>query len=145
MVSLTWYMVGALAVVLAVFYLVRKIPAYLALSVVVVGAFAAATLSRVDWGWPAEWLVMVVGLLLCVFGLLIVRVMLVRSVSLRLLARMDSGKIEGLVEDLGARLGDMRAFGLISAAPDGRSTLTAWGRTVSGIVAVLYSVVRIER
>jgi hypothetical protein len=144
MISLTWYMVGALALVLAIFYFVRKIPAYLALSVVVVGAFAAASISRVDWGRPAEWLVMVVGLLLCIFGLLIVRVMLVRSVSLRLLARMDSGQSEGMVEDLGGRFGDMRAFGLITGAPDGRNTLTAWGRTVSSIVAVLYSVVRIE-
>jgi hypothetical protein len=88
---------------------------------------------------------MVVALLLCIFGLLIVRVMLVRSVSLRLLARMDSGENESMGEDIGGRLSDMRAFRLIQAAPDGKNTLTAWGWTVSTIIAVLYSLLRIDR
>jgi hypothetical protein len=144
MAPLGWYVVGALALILAIFYLVRRIPAYIALSAVVVVAFAAATFARVDWAYPSDWVVAVVGLFLCVFGLLIVRVMLIRSVSLQLLARIDSGRQESIVEDIGGRLHDMIAFGLIRPMPDGTRGLTPFGRFVSGVVAVFYSVFRID-
>jgi hypothetical protein len=144
MAPLGVYAVGALALVLAIFYFVRKIPAYLALSAVVVVVFALATVGHIEWVQPSEWIVAVAGLLLCVFGLLIVRVMLIRSVSLRLLASIDSGAQETIGEDIGGRLHDMIAFGLIRAVPDGTCDLTPFGRFVGGVVAVFYSVFRID-
>ena len=87
--SLNWLAVAALALILVIFYFVRKIPAYLALSFVVAVGYAGATAAQVDWHLPSEWMVIVIGLLFWSFGLLIVRLMLVRSVSLRLLARME--------------------------------------------------------
>jgi hypothetical protein len=144
MMPLAWYAIAALTIVLGIFYFVRRIPAYLALTVVVVAGFAAVTAGRVDWTQGAEWVVIVVGLLLCIFGLLIVRVMLIRSVSLQLLARIDGGGQESIGEDIGRRLHDMRSFRLIRTAPDGTSALTGWGRLVGAVVAVFYAVFRIE-
>jgi hypothetical protein len=141
---LGWYGVGAMALILPVFYFVREIRAYLALSAMIVGAFCAATVSRVRWEQCSEWLVMVAGLLLSVFGLLIVRVMLIRSVSLQLLARIDGGGQETIGEDVGRRLLDMRSFHLIRTTQEGKSGLTGFGRFVAGVVAILYSIFRIE-
>ncbi len=142
--SLSSYAVAALALILLVFYFVRKIPAYLALSSVVAAGYAGVTGASLDWRRPSEWLVFVAGLLLWTFGLLIVRLMLVRSVSLRLLATMDGGVEETIVEDIGGRFHDMRSFRLTRTEDDGTSALTGWGRLVSGVVAALYSVFRIE-
>jgi hypothetical protein len=142
--SLNWLAVAALALILVIFYFVRKIPAYLALSFVVAVGYAGATAAQVDWHLPSEWMVIVIGLLFWSFGLLIVRLMLVRSVSLRLLARMDGGEQENIVEDIAGRLHDMRSFRLTRVQGDGTSMLTGWGRFVGVVVAALYSVFRIE-
>jgi hypothetical protein len=141
---LGWYGVGAMALIVPVFYFVREVRAYLAVSAIIVGAFSVATFSHVRWGQCAEWIVMVVGLLLSVFGLLIVRVMLIRSVSLQLLARIDGGLQESIGEDIGRRLLDMRSFHLICTTPDGKNALTGAGRFVAGSVAILYAIFRVE-
>jgi len=46
-------------------------------------------------------------------------------------------------EDIGGRLHDMRKFGLIQPAGEG-NTLTPFGRLVSGVVALFYTLVRIK-
>jgi hypothetical protein len=110
----------------------------------IVAACAALTVPLVEWSRPSEWILLIVGLFLCVFGLLIVRVMLIRSVSLHLLSNILAGKEGHMAEDIGGRLGDMRAFGLIRT-DEGVSQLTAFGRLISGIVAVFYLLFRIDR
>jgi hypothetical protein len=143
MTALTWYGIGALALIFMVFLFVRRIPTYLALALAIAGGFTAATYASVDWHSPSEWIVMTAGLLACAFGLLIVRVMLVRSVSLQLLGRIEGATQRSFGEDLGGRLHDMRAFRLIHTT-DGRNVLTPFGRLVSNIVALFYSVFRIQ-
>ena len=140
------YGLGAAALVVTIFWFVRKIPWYLALSVAVAVACAAATfrLAASGGAW-AEWAVLVAGQLAGIFGLLIVRVMLVRSVSLRLLRSIKTGQPETIVEDIGRRLDDMRAFRLVGAAPGGRFALTPFGWLVGSAVAVLYAVLRVGR
>jgi hypothetical protein len=137
------YGLGALAAIALVFYFVRRIPAYVGLCVAAVVAFAASTFRLVAWDEPSEWIIMTVGLLFSVFGLLIVRVMLIRSVSLRMLGRIDAGTNESMGEDIGGRLGDMRAFRLIRTNGE-LNELTGFGRFVAGVVAVFYSLFRID-
>jgi hypothetical protein len=144
MVPLRLYAVGALALIVAIFWVVRKIPAFATLSSGVVLAFAAATVARGEGGHVAEWVLAVVGLLLCAFGLLIVRVMLIRSVSLKLLAHIDSGRPQTIAHDIGGRVHDMAAFSLVRGMPEGMCRLTPFGRFVGGVATFLYSAFRID-
>lgn len=143
MTTLDLYGIGTVGLLVLLFYGVRSIPAYVALSVMTVGGFAAATGGYAVAGrWPG-WFVMLSGLLLCAFGLLIVRTMLIRSVSLHLLRCIDSGHKDTFSEDIATRLVDMRAFSLIRTS-EGGNTLTLFGRLVGGVVSALYSLFRIQ-
>lgn len=139
---LAWYGLLTLAAIGVIFYFVRKIPAYLGTAGCTVLIFAWATFPLLDRARPSEWIVLAAGLLLCVFGLLIVRVMLVRSVSLRLLRSIDEGQAERMNEDIGGRLADMRGFRLIETS-GGHCSLTPFGRLVGGGIAALYTLFRI--
>jgi hypothetical protein len=141
---LAWFGVGASLLLLPTFYFVRKIPAYLALASILVLAFAVLSWPFADHDQPTEWLVLVVGLMLCVFGLLIVRVMLIRSVSLHLLAEIAEGRSSRNEERLGGRLDDMRAFGLIRST-GGLNELTGFGKLVGVVVSTFYSMVGVEK
>jgi hypothetical protein len=143
MTPLDWYGIGALALIGLVFYFVRKVPTYVALSGAVALGFAVVTFGSVDWQNPARWIVLELGLLLFIFGLLIVRTMLIRSVSLHLLRRLETGQEGSMGEDIGGRLADMRRVGLIQAAGTG-NTLTPFGRLIGGVVALFYALVRIK-
>jgi len=143
MSSLDWYGIGALALIIPMFYFIRKVPAYLTLCMVIAVGFATATFGSVSPQHMSEWIVINCGLLLCLFGLLIVRTMLIRSVSLRLLSQLDSGQEMSIREEIGSRLHDMRHFGLIPTADEG-NTLSSFGRLVSTTVAVVYALVRIK-
>jgi hypothetical protein len=144
MTPLDWYGIGAVALVGLSFYCVRRIPAYLGVGLCVVGAFAAATYPSLDVEQLSGWSVMTAGLFACVFGLLTVRVMLIRSVSLQLLARMDGAQGEVFGQDIRGRLHDMRLFHLIRPTERG-NTLTRFGRLVSSVVIVSYSLLRIRK
>jgi hypothetical protein len=146
MTSPDWYGLAALTALLLIFYYVRAVPAYVALGAAVALGFGAATFGLLDWSSASEWIVMTVGLLACAFGLLIVRVMLIRSVSLHLLRGMEGAGPDSFGEDIGARLNDMRAFGLIQTSDgvDGRTALTSFGWMVSGVVSALYFTFRIK-
>jgi hypothetical protein len=141
--ALNWYGVGAFAAIAFVFYFVRHVAVYVVLCLAVVAAFAVGASRLRDPAGPSESLVLTLGLSLCVFGLLTVRIMLIRSVSLRLLERMDSGAQKRFGEDIGARLFDMRAFGLIRTTGQIQE-LSSFGRFVGGIVALLYAAFRID-
>jgi hypothetical protein len=81
----------------------------------------------------------VAGLVLYGGGLVIVRIMLHRSVSLRMLAALARRREEGSVEDIRSRLGDLERYGLAARSGDAYE-LTAFGRAVAGTLAVLYRV-----
>lgn len=132
----------AVALIAVVFYFVRKIPAYIGICAAIVVGFAVVTFPMVDLHSPSDWMVMTVGLGLSSFGLLIVRVMLVRSISLRLLRSMDGTEASTFGDDLSGRLGDMRAFHLIQTVDGGDNVLTPFGRFVGGVVHALYSIFR---
>jgi hypothetical protein len=142
--TLGWYSIGAIAIIFMIFYFVRKVPVYGALCLLAILAFALLTVPLLDVQQPSEWVVAVVGLLLSVFGLLIVRVMLVRSVSLRLLRRLADGEEESVGEDIEGRVEDMRGFKLIGS-DSGACNLTSFGRLVGGTMALFYSLFRIAR
>ncbi|HEU5072550.1 MAG TPA: hypothetical protein VFU02_00215 [Polyangiaceae bacterium] len=143
MTAIDGYGALALLVLGLVFWFIRTIPAYLIAGGLIVIAFAALTFNSLTWAEASNWLVMTSGLALSVFGLLIVRVMLIRSVSLNLLGSMHGERKESFGEDIGARLGDMRKFGLIETSGNANS-LTGFGRFVAGVIALFYAVFRIK-
>ena len=143
MTAIDGYGAAALLAIALVFWFIRTIPAYLAAGALIVAAFGAITFGSLSWAEASNWLVMTSGLMLSVFGLLIVRVMLIRSVSLNLLGSMHGQRKESFGEDIGARLGDMRKFGLIETTGKDNS-LTAFGRFVGGVIALFYAVFRIK-
>ena len=135
--------IGALGLIGLVFCGVRRISLYLALGVAVITGFLVATAVVSSTDVFLTRAVMTIGLAACVFGLLIVRVMLVRSVSLQLLGRIDGARLDVFDDDIRRRLDDMRTFHLVYPTAD-VNTLTAFGQFVSGIVAASYAVLRIR-
>jgi hypothetical protein len=94
-----------------------------------------------------EWIVITLGLVLYWFGLVIVRVMLTRSVSLNMLAGYEQSgkqkKSESAKEGIAKRLEDGRYFGLVRVA-ENQYKLTLFGRLISFIVATTYWLLRIK-
>jgi hypothetical protein len=104
---------------------------------VVVGSLVAAGSSD---GPLSASVILVAGLGLLFFGLAIVRVMVHRSVSLRMLARCAGGGIDdGGIEDIGRRLADIERVGLASREA-GVYRLSATGSVLAAIVGSLYRV-----
>lgn len=142
MTALDWSGSGALVLIFLVFYGVRRIPLYLASCGLVVVAFAFVTRGEIMSATSA-WLVTLLGLGLFTFGLMIVRVMLIRSVSLHLLRRLQASEKDEFAEDIGGRLHDMRSFGLVQG-PVQAAELSGFGRFVGGVVALFYALFRIK-
>jgi hypothetical protein len=142
MTALDWYGLGALGLIGLVFCCVRRVPAYLALNAAVIALFASATFGS-NRERLLTWAVMTTGLAACSFGLLIVRVMLVRSVSLQLLNRIEGTGTDVFDDDIRGRLNDMTSFHLVRHIEED-ITLTTFGRFVSDIVAASYALFRIR-
>jgi hypothetical protein len=142
MTALDWYGFAALVLVFLIFYAVRRILLYLVACLVVVAAFAFVARAELATA-TASWLVSTLGLLLFTFGLMIVRVMLIRSVSLHLLRRVQASEKDEFAEDIGGRLHDMRKFGLVRGTSEA-AELSNFGRFVSGVVGVFYALFRIK-
>ena len=144
MTALDWYGIAALAAIGAAFVLVREVPKYLVAAAAVVVGFASATLlAGAAVARPVDWVTYTLGLAACAFGLLIVRLMLVRSVSLRLLSRLERPASDPFLEDIGGRLEDMARFRLIQLSGD-VVCLTPFGRTIARLMAICYVAFRIE-
>jgi len=138
-----WYGIAGAVLLALSFYLVRRVASFLASGAVVLAGFVAATRAPGD-DRAAESYVMMAGLLAAFAGLLIVRLMLMRSVSLRLLGRIADGSSRGFADDVGARVREMRVFHLARPTDRGNA-LTPLGRAVAGVVAPLYRALRIDR
>jgi len=134
----------ALLLLLLVFYFVRRVPVYVAAGAAITLGFAAATFGTVNLATVSNWVVMTLGLGACTFGLLIVRVMLIRSVSLNMLRGIEGGAADVFGENIETRPDEMRRIGLVSRAPSGENALTGFGRFVAGIVATAYAIFRIK-
>jgi hypothetical protein len=143
MTVLDWYGLAGLVAIALGFYLVRRIPLYILTCVAVTLAFGWVTREFLASA-PAQWIVMLTGLCLASFGLLIVRVMLIRSVSLNLLRRLQASLDDEFARDIGSRLADMRGFGLVRDVADRRVELTGRGRFIAAVVGLLYMAFRIQ-
>lgn len=105
-------------------------------------AGAAVALGRPQAG--AEGVLLAAGLALLFAGLGILRVILHRSVSLRMLAVLRQGGLGSAGhEDIRGRLSDVERFRLVRRG-DGHYRLTAFGRLVGATVATLYRVTSAE-
>src|SRR5688572_9791566 len=98
MTAIDGYGALALLAIALVFWFIRTIPAYLMAGAVIVALFGAITFGSLRWAEAPNWLVMTSGLMLSVFGLLLVRVMLIRSVSLNLLGSIHGQRKESFGE-----------------------------------------------
>jgi hypothetical protein len=143
MTILDWCGLGSLAAIGAAFYWIRNVPAYIRTTAMVVACFAIGTWLTASPARASDWWVMTLGLAACAFGLLIVRVMLIRSVSLLLLGRLGRESGDLFREDIRGRLRDMRHFRLIHVS-DERNTLTGFGRLIGGVVSTSYTLFGIE-
>ena len=114
------------------------------LCAILMGSFVHWTGRQLIAGSVAEWLLLVTGLVLYWFGLVIVRVMLTRSVSLRMLGAYDRQEQTVTAgEGIFARLKDAKHFGLMMGEAE-KYTLTFFGRLIAGIVAISYAILRIK-
>jgi hypothetical protein len=138
-----WYGLGAAALIGLAFYACRRPGTYAAATGLVLAAFAFVSYAL----WSAErlgdWLLTIVGLAGLAFGFLIVRIMLLRSVSLQLLARLDGSRADPFDEGVAGRLNDMRTYRLVRSTSGGNE-LTSFGHLVAGVVAGCQRVLRIE-
>ena len=139
-IAMEWYGIGCLASIGTAFYLVRRVPAFFLCGTAILVAFIVLT----GFSRPPEWYVMTAGLLASFAGLVIVRLMLMRSVSLRLLGRIGGADDRAFHDDLGARLHEMRTWRLVRGTDRGNA-LTPAGRIVAGAAAATYRACRIAR
>ena len=140
--ALDLYGAGAFSLICLIFVAIRKIPYYVFFCLAVVSVFCWLTRGLIS-PQTGEWIVMTSGLLLFSFGLLIVRVMLLRSVSLQLLRSIETKAMSAKVsEDISGRLADMDYFRLIQRGD--RNRLTSFGRFCSAVVVIFYATFRIK-
>lgn len=114
------------------------------LCAILIGAFVIRTGKTLDPDLLGEWIVMTTGLTLYWFGLVIVRIMLTRSVSLHMLAGYAKGERKVTAsEGIATRLNDAAHFGLMRPGESGY-TLTPFGKLIATVVAISYFILRIR-
>ena len=141
--ALDWFGIGAVALLALVFYQVRQVRTYVAAAATIVVIFGVATVSVDTLASAADRWLMISGLFAFALGLLIVRIMLIRSVSLLLLGSLGAGPRDLFQHDIQSRLDDMRHFGLIARQGD-RHELTSRGRLIAALVAISYALLGIR-
>ncbi len=143
MTVLDWYGLAGISAIFLSFYAVRNIPRYVLACSTVMLAFGWATRDFLLSG-PGPWIVMFAALCLAAFGLLIVRIMFIRSVSLQLLRHPQAALNDEFTRGIGSRLDDMKGFGLIRDGHGGEVALTGFGQMIGSIVTALYATFRIK-
>jgi hypothetical protein len=137
------YGVGAVALIGFAFYVLRRVRPFAIAAALVAAAFVIATYPPPPGEMLVEWYVLTMGIAAEIVGLLFVRTMLARSVSLHLLAHIDGLATDSFERDIDERVGDLRGFRLVRTI-DGRNTLTAFGRLIAAVVAFCYSLLKID-
>jgi len=136
--------VGFFVLLLLAFYFLRSIPLYNAVSILILGGFVAVSWKHLNID-ATRWILFFIALILDWFGLLTVRIMLTRSVSLQLLSTFSAGsQPETIRDELAGRLQDARTFHLVQLK-DNTYALSLFGRFISAIVATFYLLLRIDR
>lgn len=92
----------------------------------------------------AETVIFLAGLVLYWFGLLLIRIMLRRSVSLRMLENCADGQPIGIREYLVSRLEDLIRFKLVYRH-EGIYRPTLFGKSIGLFVSLAYRAVRIQK
>lgn len=138
-----WYGFAAVMLIGAGFCVCSRIPAFLVWAAAVVAAFVFVTVRSVGDAAVPAWIVMTAGLLAWTLGFAIVRLMLVRSVSLQLLRRIGRQRGDAFHVQIRERIDDLYRARLARRV-DGRVVLTPFGRWAAAVVAVLYRAVRTE-
>jgi hypothetical protein len=133
------YGLVAIALIGAAFYGLRRVPTFVVCGAAIVAVFAIITYPSLAPDRAAEWYVMTTGLLASLAGFLVIRLMLIRSVSLQLLARIDDVAHGAFQYEISERLNDMRVLHLVHSI-NGRNTLTLAGRLAAAAVAAIYRV-----
>lgn len=144
MMILDWISLTVFTVLLGWFYLTgRRLRLYL-IGCGAITLFVALAGVRFDWnpGWE-QWLIALMGIVLASSGLLTIRLMSMRSVSLDLLYRVaheDEGSWKKTYwEAVKKRLADIIRYRL-GARVNGRLRLTGFGRFVANFIEVCYMV-----
>jgi len=127
------------------FFLIGSRPIiFHAICAILLGGFVVWSGKSLNSDSIVEWILFVVGLMLYWFGLVVVRIMLTRSVSLQMLAGYAHGETRVTTsEGIAGRLKDATHFGLVRSEND-HFGLTLFGKTISFIVASSYFVLRIK-
>ena len=143
--SLNSFGLGTFVLISILFFLIGSRPnLFHLLCALLIAAFVIQTGKTLDPDRLGEWIVMTVGLTLYWFGLVIVRIMLTRSVSLHMLADYAKGdRKQTTSEGIATRLNDATHFGLMRA-DESRYTLTSFGKVIATIVAISYFILRIK-
>ena len=143
--SVDLFGLGVSVLITILFFLIGSRPnVFHLLCAVLIGAFVFRTGKNLEPHLIGEWIVMTLGLTLYWFGLVIVRIMLTRSVSLHMLAdyaRAERGKTTS--EGIATRLNDATHFGLMQGTESGYR-LTPFGKLIATIVAIAYFLLRIK-
>jgi len=148
MKSFEWASLLSFVLISFVFYAVRKrIYLYNIFCGAIIGSFVLFARSAMgEIGRQPDWLILSSGLVLYAFGLLIVRVMLRRSVSLHLLARLTGRENSERVEDeIAHRLRDMLRYRLVAIDANQVYKLTNFGWVIAWMVTLTYTLLRIPR
>jgi hypothetical protein len=135
---------GVFAAITLLFLIIRfRADAYFMAAWLLVGGFIYGTWNLPPWRSESEFLLASAGLALYAFGLSIARVMLKRSVSLRILDAFAKGKGDSVAEEsITSRIQDLEHYLLVRQNAH-KYELSPFGRCIAGIVSVCYSVLRI--
>jgi hypothetical protein len=143
--SFEYLSLSAVGLISAVFYISRgRLYLYTFLSAVILGAFA---ISGHTLASTPEYFLTLVGVIFYFYGLLIVRIMLKRSVSLQLLARIAASDRRNLTlnPEIKGRFDDLVTYRLARTDQNQVCHLTPFGKMVSTLVRVLYIILRIQK
>jgi hypothetical protein len=124
----------------AAFFLLRRAATFSLAAIALTGAFLVRC-ATADAPGLARSVAMTIGLIGMWLGLLLVRAMLGRSVSLGMLGALAAGRNAGFADAVAGRLDDAATLGLIVS--DGkRWALTPRGRAVAAAADLAYRVTR---
>ena len=143
MIAMEWYGIGAAILLALSFYFVRRVGWFVICGAAILAGFIGSSRSN-GAQRASDWYVMTAGLLASFAGLLIVRLMVIRSVSLQLLGRIDGAAAAAFHDEISGRLRDMRVCRLVRSTERGNA-LTPAGRIVAVVVAAFYRAFRIDR
>lgn len=138
MVGIEPFGLGCWIVIFVSFYMLRRAAWFSAASIAVIGAFVSICATG-EARWFVNCVATTIGLTADWLGLLLIRAMLTRSISLNMLIGYAGGGKADFNESLASRLEDAAKYRL--ATCDGqRYVLGTFGRIVSVCVRVAYRV-----